>query len=336
MAGPVDVAVEDIAVDWSDLTLAGSLHRPSDDGPHPAIVMIQGSGPADRDSDGYFVEIRQAFLDRGIATCAVDKPGCGASTGDWREHDLAARREQMSAVIAAIGRHPGIDPARVGVWGQSQGGWIVQQLAADGNGLACAIANSGPSIGVAEQDLHACEHTMRRDGFDDADIDDALAFTRSLHQAARDGVPFETVVRELVAPVADRPWYRLGLTADDEGDWELVGRFLDEDYRPVESLSRIAVPFLAVFGGLDVLVPAWRGVAEVGTALAAAGAPDAAVTVFPLGDHRIRVPGGAFAPGYLDLLGSGPRLDWRHPGDRRRVNSVRILSNMRSFVTPDR
>lgn len=48
--------------------------------------MLQGSGPADRTSDGYFTPIQDALLARGIGTCAFDKPGCGESTGDWREY----------------------------------------------------------------------------------------------------------------------------------------------------------------------------------------------------------------------------------------------------------
>ena len=209
----------------------------------------------------------------------------------------------MARVVEHVRNRIEIDAGRVGVWGQSQGGWVVQQMASGDLGLACAIANSGPSIGVVEQDRYACEHTMRRDGFDDADIAEALDLMRALHEAARSGVPFDTVMREVITPVAERPWYRLGLTDDDAGEWDLMTRFVAEDYRPVDALRSVAVPFLAVFGGLDVLVPAWRGAAEVGTALATAGLADATVTVFPSGDHRIRLRNGEFAPGYLDLLG---------------------------------
>lgn len=295
----------DVEVAWADLTLVGTIHLPGGDRPPPVMLMIQGSGPADRECDGYFAEIRSAFLTRGIATCAVDKPGCGDSTGDWREHDLAARADQAAAVIASLRRHGEIDGRRIGVWGQSQGGWVVQQLAAAGNGLACAAINSGPSIGVTDQDEFATEHLLRRDGFGDAEVDEALAYTRALHRAARSGAAFETVLNDIVAPVVDRRWYALGPTADDAAEWELMTRFVEEAYDPIDALRRIDIPVLAVFGGLDVLVPAWRGAAETGTALAAAGTRDATVTVFPGGDHRIRVTDGGFAAGYLDLLG-----DW--------------------------
>jgi uncharacterized protein len=58
---------EEIAFHCHGVTLAGTLHLPSSDPPHPAVVMLQGSGAADRDGGGYFRPIRDAFLRRGIA-----------------------------------------------------------------------------------------------------------------------------------------------------------------------------------------------------------------------------------------------------------------------------
>ena len=132
--------VTEITVRTMGVRLAGSITVPDGEPPHPAIVMIQGSGPANRDGDGYFDPIRSAFVRRGIATCSVDKPGCGRSSGDWHDHAILDRAALMSAVIAELRRHPHVDPDRIGVWGQSQGGWIGQHLAGGPVDLACAIA----------------------------------------------------------------------------------------------------------------------------------------------------------------------------------------------------
>ncbi len=300
------VATVELSVDIDGISLAGSLHVPDGDGPYPAMVMIAGSGPADRDCDGYFAPIRDAFLARGIATYAFDKPGCGASTGDWRDHDLGDRAGHAIAAIEMVRRHAVVDAERVGVWGQSQGGWIVQQLASGSVEVACAIANSGPSIGVIEQDRYAFEHTLRSAGFGDADVDEALSFIDAAHRAAFDDRSAADVLAEIVQPMSGRAWYRLGPTVDDAADWEHTKRLVTEGYDPLRALRRVDRPFLAVYGGRDVLVPAWRGASETGAALNEAGAPDATVVVFPSGDHRIRAPeSDDFVDGYLDLLG-----DW--------------------------
>jgi len=106
-----ETAHQDIIFAWGDVRLAGTLHLPASPPPHPAVVMLQGSGPADRDSGGYFPPIRDAFLSRGIATFSFDKPGIGGSSGDWRQYDLADRTGQALTAIAAMRAHDAIDVA---------------------------------------------------------------------------------------------------------------------------------------------------------------------------------------------------------------------------------
>ncbi len=160
----------DITFTWHGIDLAGTLHLPTSPSPHPAVVMLQGSGAADRDADGYFPPIRDAFLSRGIAAFSFDKPGIGGSSGDWRDYALNGRTDQALAAIALLRAHEAIDAQRVGVWGQSQGGWLVQILAARLPDLAFAIANSGAAIGVEEQNRAGCEHTMRAAGKSEEEI----------------------------------------------------------------------------------------------------------------------------------------------------------------------
>jgi pimeloyl-ACP methyl ester carboxylesterase len=88
------------------------------------------------------------------------------------------------------------------------------------------------------------------------------------------------------------------------------------------ALERIRIPFMAICGGQDVLVPAWRCAQETGDALERARNPDATVVVFPGGDHRMQdATTGGFVDGYLELL-----CDWivrripdfSRPGHHRR------------------
>ena len=295
---------QDLSFEWEGLTLAGSVHFPVSSSPRPAVLMMQGSGPADRDCDGYFPPIRDEFLSRQIATFAFDKPGCGGSTGDWRDYALEARADQALAALRMLGSHPRVHEAGLGVWGQSQGGWLAQIVADRLPGLAFAIANSGPSINVIEQDLYGCEHSMRAAGHPEVDIDLALAFIGKLHEAARAGVDFATVNAEFLTEARRQPWYGYA-AVDDAADWRFGQLLVEECYEPREVLARVRCPFLAIYGGRDVLVPAWRSAEETGRALEAAGNHDATVVVFAGADHRIRdARTGDFVAGYLDLLGN--------------------------------
>jgi pimeloyl-ACP methyl ester carboxylesterase len=299
----------DIDVSWRDETLAGTLHQPTS-WSGAVVLMMQGSGPSDRDAEGYFAPIRAAFVERGIATYYFDKPGCGASTGDWRRHALSDRADQATAVLHVLADQPEID--QLGVWGQSQGGWLVQIVAAVRPDLAFAIANSGPSISVVEQNLYGCEHTMRSSGQSDAAVTTALAHMAAIHAAAARGATYDEVEATLLAPARGKDWASY-FDVIDEHDWSGLLAFVGEAYEPAPTLRRIRCPFLAVFGGLDILVPAWRGARETGESLVEC--PDATVTVFPHADHRIQIDGPLdFAPGYLDLIGDWAAARLRRAG----------------------
>lgn len=292
----------DIVLAWQGLELAGTLHLPETAGPHPAVLMLQGSGPSDRDSNGYFVTIRDGIVGSGVAVFSFDKPGCGASTGDWRDHSFQGRASQARAALEMLAERPDLDPERMGIYGQSQGGWLVQMLAADLPDLAFAIASSGPSIGVVEQDLYGCEHRMRANGHSESNVRHAIDLLASLHEAASSGETYETVDVALLRSARSEPWYGY-ITIDDAHDWAQYVAMTTEDYQPVSALERVRCPFLAVYGGRDVLVPAWRSARESGEALARAGNADATVIVFPQADHRIQGDDtGDLAPGYVDLL----------------------------------
>ena len=287
------------------VTLAGTLHLPVSTPPYPAVLMLQGSGPADRDSDGYFPPIRDAFLSRGMAVYSYDKPGIGRSSGDWRHFALFDRAVQAQAAIRLLKEHALIDPHRVGVWGHSQGAWIVQLVASREGGLAFAISNSGPGISPREQDLYGVEHTMRADGKTADHVERAVAFVKALHEAAARGDDYATVSSALLQPAMDQPWSGYHAVNDAE-DWALMCRFMAERYEPAEALARVRCPFLAIFGELDPLLPAHASAVIVGRALREAANPDVTIVIFPQANHRMLLPdSGRFAPGYLDLM-----VDW--------------------------
>ena len=70
---------EDVTFRNGDVELHGTLSIPVGPGPHPAVVLVHGSGAATR-RIGFFTSIYERL---GIATLSVDKRGAGESTGNW-------------------------------------------------------------------------------------------------------------------------------------------------------------------------------------------------------------------------------------------------------------
>ncbi len=136
---------------------AATLSLPPGSGPFPAVAMVHGSGRTTRDEFDVFT----AWLVlHGVAVLADDKRGTGQSgsiyPGDQATSatlNLLARDAQ--AEVAFLHRLPGVDASRVGLWGDSQGGWISVLATSRDPAVHWLIENSGPTVTVGEADYWA-------------------------------------------------------------------------------------------------------------------------------------------------------------------------------------
>jgi pimeloyl-ACP methyl ester carboxylesterase len=265
----------DLSATNGELVLAGTLHLP-DGGPRATVLMVPGSGPSDRDNDVYFPTIRAGLLDRGIAAASFDKRGVGESTGDWRDTGPAEQAADVAAQLACLRETPGVDPARLGLFGHSQGGWVVIEVAAADPSVAFLVTSSGPGVSMAQQERFATEAHMTAAGAPAEAVAGALATQDALMALVRAGADFETVQ----AAAGDD-----GHGPSDDAEIELVRRWLDHDPRP--ALERIACPLLAIFGGRDLVTPVEESIAVFRAARV--GRPgELDIQTLPGSDHRLQ------------------------------------------------
>ncbi len=176
---------QEVRFHHGDVALAGALYTPATAGPHPAMIMIQGSGPADRDNFAYFPPIRAHVVHHGIAVLCFDKPGTGGSSGDWRAQSLQDRADEALAAVGFLRSQDDIDPGRVGLWGFSQGGWVTPLAASLSRDVAFIIPVSGPGVSPAEQNAYDIAHNMRADGLPEEQVACGVAYVEALMDAAR-------------------------------------------------------------------------------------------------------------------------------------------------------
>ncbi|MCZ2860854.1 alpha/beta hydrolase family protein [Blastococcus sp. VKM Ac-2987] len=235
----------DLVIPSAGHTLAATLTLPDGPGPHPAALLIPGSGPVDRNSDhrrlrlGITRDLAGAFVGAGVASLRYDKRGAGASSGDWRAAGLSDNRDDAAAALQAVLRQPGVDAGRVVVVGHSEGAQLAAAVAADEADVAGVVLLSGSATTGRELLLWQAEQ---------------IAPTLP--------APVRAVMRllrvDLVAKVAANHRRIEQTTADVvrmggrrfNAKWHR--EFLAHD--PRHDLARIHVPVLAVTGSKDLQV----------------------------------------------------------------------------------
>lgn len=284
--------------------LRGRLLTPRCEGPHPAIVMVHGSGRANR----YGGTFHTFLLQRGVAVVAYDKRGYTPDEDAWREPDLAEMSADAAAALEYAADLPEIDAQRIGLWGGSQGGWTVPPAALQAPRTAYMILRAGAAVTEAETNLHEIRQEARAEGLEGLDLDYAMDLRREVYDLAMRGRPVEEA-DALVAPYLDEPWYR---TAFGDGPiseiwsehwWAWAQRNL-----AVESASAVAQfdgPVLWFLGEKDQNVPLVTTRAALERAFDAAPGDDHELVVVKDAPHSFVVPRVGAPPGYAAGVFSG-------------------------------
>jgi len=282
----------ELSVDTAGVRLAGTLWRPPT--PRALILMHPGSGPSDRHNDVLFPPIRAALLDVGAAVCSFDKRGVGGSSGSWLDADIETQASDLVASLAVA--RDAVPDVPVGLFGHSQGGWVVL-AAAEAARPDFVITNSGPAVTPREQETYSTTQRLRGLGWDDAALRAGLDTFAAMLDALDE--PFEQAWRRISALPMFAELVEAGVFVPDyPALWSFSASINDHDPRP--ALERLGVPLLAMLGADDPMVPVQRS-AEV---FRSAVRPDLLeLCIVPGGDHRCQAD-GAFVDGYFDALTS--------------------------------
>jgi hypothetical protein len=123
-------------VTWrlDDITMRGTLTLPASNGPFPAIVLVAGSGPTDRDwcspllsgANGSGRLFAEAFADAGIASLRYDKRASGPDAAEsaralFGKFSMRSHLEELVAAVGVLVGNDSIDATRIAGLGNSEG-----------------------------------------------------------------------------------------------------------------------------------------------------------------------------------------------------------------------
>jgi pimeloyl-ACP methyl ester carboxylesterase len=266
---------------------AGTLTTPRGEGPHPAVVLLSGSGAQDRDESimGHrpFLVLADHLTRNGIAVLRFDDRGVGGSEGSVTE---ATSRDFAADALAAVGflrARSGIDAAKIGLIGHSEGAIVAPLAAVESEDIAFLVLLAAPGL-PGEQIIHLqSEALMRGMGAEE----EAIAANRELQERmyaivkqesddekARErlqALQKETIEnmtpeqREAAglseeSPLGEQarmlltPWFRFFLT-----------------YDPIPTLAKVKRPVLVIIGENDLQVPPEENLPPIEQALVESG-----------------------------------------------------------------
>jgi len=205
----------DLTVGSGQWALPGTLTLPKGDGPFPALVLIHGSGPNDRDEtvgpQKPFADLAAGLASRGIAVLRFDKRtrvyGATMASADITVKDEVI--DDAVAAVAALRAHPRVDRDRVFVLGHSLGGMLIPRIAAAAPSAAGFIVMAGAARPLEQAILEQLQYLANADGSVTPDeqkaIDDARRDADAIHALT----PADAAAHKAVAHAPASYWLDL-------------------------------------------------------------------------------------------------------------------------------
>ncbi len=287
-----------------DVKLAGTLTLPPSPEPVPALLLISGSGPQDRNGAimGHrpFLVLADYLTRRGIAVLRVDDRGTGQSTGS-----LSAATTKDFAADALTGveflkSRPEIDPQRVGLGGHSEGALVAALAASQSPDVAFLVLLASPGL-TGEQLLYLQSASLiRAMGLDQELAEENRKIQERMFAIVKQEKDDQAAAKKLAELQAERfaeltpeqkkamgiaddsviasqakillaPWFRFFLT-----------------YDPLPALRKVRAPVLAITGERDLQVPPKQNMPPIEEALKAAGNGDYELVELPRLNHLLQ------------------------------------------------
>ena len=258
----------------SDIEMDALFLKPDGPGPHPAILLLHGSGGSHQAYDKlYFKFHANAFLEKGFAVLVYTKRGSGNNEVDYDNFTFAQLVDDAGAALRFIRDQKDIDQDKVGLMGLSESGWYSPELASKDGNIRFIINRVSSPFSYTKTVIHEVRMDAMDEGFTEDEISNQIVpITLRVWQFYIDVYKDPSLAN---GPERDTINVLLKKMNQDErlGKWFIYDSLSEYDslryasrgqrysYDPVPFLKDIECPMLFVMGGKDKNMPTTEVVA---------------------------------------------------------------------------
>jgi uncharacterized protein len=284
-----------------NIVLAGTLTLPKKDGIFPAVILITGSGPQNRDEEllGHkpFLIIADYLTKNGIAVLRYDDRGTAESTGNFKTATTMDFAIDVEFAIQYLLTRKEINKNHIGLIGHSEGGIIAPIVAAKSKDIDFIVLLAGTGIRGDKLLLLQQELIGKASGTSDVDLQKNKfiskgAFDIVLKSKNTDSLKID-LTNYISQAMKDNPDLSEKLSGMSEDDFvklqvtQLISPWMNYfiKYDPSLILEKVKSPVLAINGSKDLQVPAKVNLEAIKKALEKGGNTNVTTKELPNLNH---------------------------------------------------
>ncbi len=281
----------------ANVTLAGTLTLPRSEKPSPAVLLIAGSGPIDRDETVFghkpFLVLADHLTKQGFVVLRVDKRGIGQSTGNYGIATTADFATDALAGVEYLKTRKEVDAGQIGLIGHSEGGLIAPMVAVKSKDVAFIVLMAGPCV-TGEAIVYAQEALISRTmGITEEQLSHQLDFQQQVLSIIKNESNLEKAETLLLKIIAKQ---LVNLSKEEQQtSAEVMEAQMKRcnsrwfryylTYDPIISLKNLKIPVLVINGELDSQVSPKQNLPVIAKILEEAGNRNFRIIEFPKLNH---------------------------------------------------
>lgn len=273
---PYGYLSEDVTFKNADgsISYGATITMPAGGKTYPAVLLISGSGPQNRDEElmGHkpFAVIADYLTKKGYVVLRVDDRGVGQTTGDRKKATSADFAKDAHAAIDYLKTRKEVNTKKIGMMGHSEGGMIAPMVATERKDIDFIILMAGPGVKIYELMEDQSAAVMQAGGVSENVVNEYRKLYRGIEQAIISATTGEEAQNKMIQvtttwkSTASKEAIALVDITDFESEKKFVNEFMKIyhdawfnyflKYDPQPTLQKLSCKVLALNGEKDLQV----------------------------------------------------------------------------------